>query len=288
MSIPGYLSSYVAPNTAPGSGDILAIEPLSSWQNTRFDLPATLGQNAHSLHRFIHLEQGQACLRARHKVYPLEPQTIVNIPIGLEFRLDLMSDATGDMLTVSVHELPEVMRMSVARPTRLAQLFSCQATAGLQQMLRQMKDELSGTGVFRTAALRSMATLFAIAALRETEEQSSQAPVPPRSKYLTRILPLIRAHLEKRLSVRDYSDILGISPMHFNRLCRQLMHCSAHELIENIRFQEACRLLTHSDQSIAEIGYKLGFDDPSYFSRAFQRNILETPSDYRRKRRDTG
>lgn len=294
MHIPHHLSSYVPPDAQVRDSDILSLATFDdSWslrmQGPELVTPAQMpAATAHSLHHFLLLDAGEARLFAQGALHEITAPAVVNIPIGIPFEVDGLRGARGVIMTVPVHELPEVMRMSVARPSRLAALFTCDATEELIAIMAKIKAELAGVHVFRTAALRALATLFAITALRETEAAPAPMPVAKRSKYLTRILPEIRAHLQQRLSVQDYALRIGISSIHFNRLCRQLMHCSAHELIENIRFQEACRLLTHSDKSISEIGYLLGFEDPSYFSRAFQRNLHETPSDYRRKRRDNG
>ena len=50
---------------------------------------------------------------------------------------------------------------------------------------------------------------------------------------------------------------------------------------EGLTNVEAKRLLFHTDQSIKEIAFALGFEDASYFNRFFKRIALTTPADYR-------
>ena len=45
--------------------------------------------------------------------------------------------------------------------------------------------------------------------------------------------------------------------------------------------QEAKRLLLFTGSMANEICYQLGFKDPAYFSRSFQRNAQMTPGEYR-------
>ena len=45
---------------------------------------------------------------------------------------------------------------------------------------------------------------------------------------------------------------------------------------------EAKRLLFHTDGSVKEIAYDLGFEDDSYFNRFFKRITQQTPSEYRK------
>ncbi len=44
---------------------------------------------------------------------------------------------------------------------------------------------------------------------------------------------------------------------------------------------EARRLLFHTDNSLKEIGFDLGFSDASYFNRFFKRETGVTPAGYR-------
>ncbi|HEY8231852.1 MAG TPA: helix-turn-helix domain-containing protein [Vicinamibacteria bacterium] len=48
---------------------------------------------------------------------------------------------------------------------------------------------------------------------------------------------------------------------------------------------EARRLLTHSDLTAAQVGFRLGFDDPAYFARFFRREAGEPPTDFRARAR---
>jgi AraC family transcriptional regulator, transcriptional activator of pobA len=44
---------------------------------------------------------------------------------------------------------------------------------------------------------------------------------------------------------------------------------------------EAKRLLVHSEMSISEIAYALGYEDPSYFARSFRREAGKAPGSFR-------
>ncbi|WP_207101751.1 helix-turn-helix transcriptional regulator, partial [Paracoccus shandongensis] len=51
--------------------------------------------------------------------------------------------------------------------------------------------------------------------------------------------------------------------------------------IETVLMTEARRLLAFTRLPIAEIGHRLGFDDPPYFSRRFRVATGQSPSEYR-------
>lgn len=56
------------------------------------------------------------------------------------------------------------------------------------------------------------------------------------------------------------------------------------ELVNEVRFEAACRLLDDPQARIADVAAALGFADPSNFSRAFVRWTGEQPREYRRRR----
>lgn len=59
---------------------------------------------------------------------------------------------------------------------------------------------------------------------------------------------------------------------------------SYRTIIDTLRRDAAMRLLGQSELSVAEVGYRLGFSDPSAFYRAFKRATGMTALDYRRQR----
>ena len=54
------------------------------------------------------------------------------------------------------------------------------------------------------------------------------------------------------------------------------------ELYENVRLQEAQRLLRETDLPIAEIAERVGYANPGHFSVAFHESFSMTPSEYKK------
>jgi transcriptional regulator GlxA family with amidase domain len=58
--------------------------------------------------------------------------------------------------------------------------------------------------------------------------------------------------------------------------------CSLIEYLQNLRIEEAKRLLESSDRSAEEVGADVGYSDASFFRRLFKRLVGVTPGRYRR------
>jgi transcriptional regulator GlxA family with amidase domain len=54
------------------------------------------------------------------------------------------------------------------------------------------------------------------------------------------------------------------------------------DYVQNLRIEEAKRLLESSDQPVEEICFTVGYEDPSFFRRLFKRRTGVTPARYRR------
>ncbi|MBC5839768.1 AraC family transcriptional regulator [Flavobacterium muglaense] len=83
-------------------------------------------------------------------------------------------------------------------------------------------------------------------------------------------------------SVKEYANILNISSKTLTNHTRETALKTPLELINDRIILEAKRLLSHSNFNINEIGFQLGFEDPSYFVKFFKKQTKKSPSDFRK------
>ncbi|MFC3092892.1 AraC family transcriptional regulator [Alteromonas sediminis] len=104
--------------------------------------------------------------------------------------------------------------------------------------------------------------------------------------YVDKRIGKFRQLLEKYYSthhkVASYADMLAVTPGHLNYLCKRNLGCNASELVTSRIFTEAKIRLTHTNTLIETIAYDLGFENTSYFCRAFKKITGCTPSQYRK------
>lgn len=98
---------------------------------------------------------------------------------------------------------------------------------------------------------------------------------------LKRLDALIAQHMAEGWSARDYADALSVTTGHLSRLCRAATGQGASSYIETAIMAEARRLLAFTRLQVAEVGYRLGFSDPSYFSKRFKAKEGMTPVAYK-------
>ena len=81
--------------------------------------------------------------------------------------------------------------------------------------------------------------------------------------------------------VGDYASLLNISAGHLSEVVKSQSGKPAIKHIHERLILEARRLLFHTNNSLKEIAYDLGFSDASYFNRFFKRETGATPAECR-------
>ncbi len=96
-------------------------------------------------------------------------------------------------------------------------------------------------------------------------------------------LQMLEDHFQEKHYVSDYVDLLNIPEKRLNRACKSITHNSASQIIQERIDFEAKKLLYYSSNSIKEIGYHLGFRDPSHFNKFFKKINSLTPGEFRER-----
>lgn len=94
---------------------------------------------------------------------------------------------------------------------------------------------------------------------------------------------LVERHHRRTHRVAGYAKMLSVSAGHLNAMVRRQLGRPPLELIQDRLALEARRLLLHTDETAARVGYALGFDDPSYFARFVKRRTGKSPTQLRRE-----
>ena len=107
-----------------------------------------------------------------------------------------------------------------------------------------------------------------------------------KSLLVRRFKNMVSQYFMQEQSIQYYAENLGISASHLSETVKNITGFSPGQIIRNEITMEAKRLFAHTELSAAEIGYKLSFEDPSYFGRFFKRETGMSPSVFRQQIRE--
>lgn len=103
-------------------------------------------------------------------------------------------------------------------------------------------------------------------------------------KFLEKVQSVLENKLvEASFSIEDFSKAVGMSRMQLHRKIKALTGLSASEFIRSQRLKLAAQLLKKSDINISQVGYTIGFNDHSYFTKCFKEAYKCTPTEYAKR-----
>ncbi len=97
-----------------------------------------------------------------------------------------------------------------------------------------------------------------------------------------RFVEMAELNFCRRHTVAAYAAALGYSARTLQRVCYEEIGVTPRQYIDNCIAEEAERLLTLTELSIAAVGRSVGFNDAANFSKFFQRQTGQTPGAFRR------
>jgi AraC-like DNA-binding protein len=100
-------------------------------------------------------------------------------------------------------------------------------------------------------------------------------------QFIHRIIQAIEDNIaNSNFTVVDLSYAIGVSRAQLFRKVQEVTGKSPLELIRTIRLQHAAQLLEKSQLSVSEVAYRVGFNNPKYFTRHFKDQYHVLPSEY--------
>ena len=76
-----------------------------------------------------------------------------------------------------------------------------------------------------------------------------------------------KVNMSLRTFKRRFTEAKGEAPLHY---------------VQKIRIEQGREYLKHSNKSVAEIAWEVGYEDPGHFNRLFKRTYGETPAKWRK------
>jgi len=98
-----------------------------------------------------------------------------------------------------------------------------------------------------------------------------------RLSQVSRAIRWIRAHYAETLRIEDLAQVAGMSASSFHRHFRAVTAMSPLQYQKQIRLQEARARLLADSEDVAAVGFAVGYDSPSQFSREYSRLFGASP-----------
>jgi AraC family transcriptional regulator, transcriptional activator of pobA len=244
-----------------------------------------IGAHRHArLHQVLLIESGggQATLDGHN--HALGPMDMVNVPVGDVHGFDFVPKTQGWVLTIVTEVLDETLLASEGLRGVMGNSAVARGTPQIRATMKQIFSEFAGRHFARAHVLRSLsAALIGLVARQLADGVHGSGPDD--SRLFRRFEALIEQRHAQRWTVSDYAEALSVTATHLNRVTRAATGDTASHLILNRMVREARRNLVYTNLPVSTIAYKLGFDDPAYFSRVYAAATGLSPRAFRAQAR---
>ncbi|MCG2461497.1 response regulator [Flavobacteriaceae bacterium F89] len=100
-------------------------------------------------------------------------------------------------------------------------------------------------------------------------------------RFIEKIIGHIETNIsESEFSVQSLIENMNMSQDQLYRKIKALTGLSINHFIRLVRLKKAARLLAHGDLTVSEVLFKVGFNNPSYFTRCFKAEFGVLPREY--------
>ncbi len=107
---------------------------------------------------------------------------------------------------------------------------------------------------------------------------------PSYSKQTKDIIDYIRLHLEEELSLAYLADYFHKNASALSYSFSKETGINLTQYIQQERIREALRLFNTTDFSVSDVAIMVGYQDFSYFSKIFSRQVGMSPREYKKRR----
>lgn len=165
------------------------------------------------------------------------------------------------MLTAKTDDDSKIQGMDVGADTYIEKPFSVQY---LEACIRNMLE-------MRRRLMEKFST-------QPLEPVTEIANNPTDNEFLQKMNQLIEDNFSNsELNVNFLAEQLNISRSGLFAKIKTLADVTPNEMIQIVRLKKAAQLLKDGKYHVGEVGYMVGFSNPSYFSKCFQKQFGITP-----------
>lgn len=151
------------------------------------------------------------------------------------------------------------------------------------ELFQLMKTELENEkDISQSDILKNLLHNFLLLSERERRKQDfTEIKKGADRDYVMLFKDLLENNYRKLKQVSNYAKKISVTEKRLNQATSKIFDKSPKQMIDERIMLEAKRLLAHTNESVKEIGFELGFEEPTNFIKFFRKHSNSTPVEFR-------
>ncbi len=261
--------SFVTRNTSVAS--MLTAQRRETWRSDTaqsFDHPV-----------LFWITRGQGRFMLDCKMRGIGANTVVYIPKDALFSYEMFAQPQGMFL-----RLPDTEDFRFPDLPALIKVPGIQAQAEFTAMIDALSRELGHVRTGQHRAVHAQIMMISVW-LDRMRDQQPDVKLRKSDKVLRNFSRVVSIGHRDGKSLGEFAADLKVTPTHLTRLTQNAVGKPASALLQERVIHAACDALATSDRPIQSIAKDLGFSSAAYFTRAFHNHTGQSPSAFRKARK---
>jgi len=242
------------------------------------------------LHQLLLIKHGLVVLRLDSLRATLHGATLIAVPSNTVHAFQFAPDTRGMVVSFASDLAAELLNSRGSQhgfleaPTVVPLRRSGIAVTEVLTLSDLLLREFARSAPGRESALHYLlgALLTNASRVSGTENSTNTAPITRELELHARFRQSVEHNHREHIPIETYARQLRASVACLRRACLVAVGLSPIEIVHQRLLVEAQRQLRYTTMSVTEIAYRLGFEDPAYFSRFFTCRMKITPVAFRR------
>jgi AraC-like DNA-binding protein len=278
-------------SSSQSSSTLYQVEPFDSTRSFKVTYP----HRHDNFFEILFLISGHGTHTIDFHQHQIKPYSIFFLSPGQIHELDLSPDVRGFIFlftadfyhfnktdTNKLYELPYFFQESMASP--LIYLVDEDERQSMLSLFKNAVEENLKNETDKIEIIRAYLDIILIFCKRKFTNTHQIDEKLQKGRLLVRkFKQLIEEKSIQNISIKQYADLLNISPSHLSEVVKSVTGRTSTDLVNDRLLLEIKRLLKYSDLTITEIAYKLNFSDQSYFAKYVKKMTEYSPKQLRDK-----
>lgn len=265
------------------------VEPFDKSRNFKVTYP----HRHDNFFEILFLTNGKGSHTIDFQQYEVKPYSVFFLSPGQIHELNLSPDVQGYIFlftsdfyhfnkteTNKLFELPYFFHETLASPPLY--LENNLEITELEYWFKKATLENNSSELDKNEVVRAYLDLILVFCKRKYIQPFGMDEKLQKGKLLVKkFKQLIEQHCSENFSIKEYADLLFVTPSHLSEIVKAITGRTSTDLINDRMVLEIKRLLKYSDLTITEISYKLNFSDQSYFAKYVKKLTGFSPKELR-------
>lgn len=233
---------------------------------------------------FIIQQAGSMLLEVDFKEVSILGASLCFVAPGQVHRYLNYDDAQGWMLFADTSLLSVQSRDIFSAYFNAGQMATVEKDDAVFKLVPVLEEVVGNTAVpLREKLISSLTDSLTALIASSILKGQHITPVIGGQKYNTviRFKKLVAEKYSELKQVKDYAEMLNLSPLYLNEITKEISGFPASYWISQEVILEAKRMLYYTLLDVKQIAYALGYEDHAYFSRFFKKHVGMTALTFR-------